>query len=74
MSSISHTFPLRSWAKVGADIFHFQDYDYLMTVDRLLTWRFYPQGTRIYHDFYFLFFVYHEFIFYLDFVQRKLAA
>ena len=32
-SLISHTFPLRPWAKVGTDIFHFQDYEYLMTVD-----------------------------------------
>ena len=32
-SLISHTFPLRPWAKVGTDFFHFQDYEYLMTVD-----------------------------------------
>ena len=32
-SLISHTFPLRPWAKVGTDIFHFEDYEHPMTVD-----------------------------------------
>jgi transposase InsO family protein len=31
----SHTTPTRPWQKVGVDIFHFDQYDYLLTVDYL---------------------------------------